>query len=326
MISATSAATPWLIRYSGPAAAWVDHVLPHRIQTFASLYGAWLERLGTKGPARGRNVVTRLVRLLILDTTALIAVIIGAGVSLERYADDVARLTGLGTSASRAIIVVAAASIVLPLVVGIGRLSIRLGRTLAIRALPKVAGKVDFDAAPRRALLVTVEAGTVLLIFVVVIAATQAVLPSYAGVILLLILVLGFGVALWKSTANLEGHVQAGALAVVQTLASYSRSGENDAPPRQLADVTAMLPGLGPLVALHLPEGCPAVGRTLAELNLRGRTGATILAISRDGASVITPAAEERLQQGDMLALAGTEEAVTAARELLLGTGDVAGV
>lgn len=316
----TTLTTPWLIRYSGAAATWVDHMLPHRLQTFATLYGAWLERLGARGPARGTNIVTRLVRFLILDTAALIAVIIGAGVSLERYADDVARLSSLGIPAARAILVAAAAALVLPLVVGIGRLSIRLGRTLAMRALPKVAGKVDFDAAPRRVLLVTVEAGTVLLIFVVVIAATQAVLPSYAGVLLLLILVLGFGVALWKSTANLEGHVQAGALAVVQTLASYSRAGESEGQGRELAEVTAQLPGLGPLVAVHLPDGCAAVGQSLADLNVRGRTGATILAISRDGASVITPTAQERLQGGDMLALAGTVEAVTAARELLLGT------
>jgi CPA2 family monovalent cation:H+ antiporter-2 len=59
------------------------------------------------------------------------------------------------------------------------------------------------------------------------------------------------------------------------------------------------------------------VGRTLAELDLRGQTGATVLAIQRGSNSVSFPAAREVLQAGDVLALAGTEEAVAAARGLL---------
>jgi CPA2 family monovalent cation:H+ antiporter-2 len=60
-----------------------------------------------------------------------------------------------------------------------------------------------------------------------------------------------------------------------------------------------------------------AIGQSLAELNLRGRSGATVLAISRDGESIVVPAAGERLQAGDVLALAGTHEAIDAAKALL---------
>ncbi|MEO5902517.1 MAG: TrkA C-terminal domain-containing protein, partial [Gemmatimonadaceae bacterium] len=63
------------------------------------------------------------------------------------------------------------------------------------------------------------------------------------------------------------------------------------------------------------------VNRTLAELNIRGKTGATILAISRkasDGPKAIIPTGGERLRAGDVVALAGTEEAVAAATELLV--------
>ena len=57
----TSLATPWLIRAAGPAASYVDRKLPRPLQTFATLYGAWLERLAaspdaqaaTRGPGRG---------------------------------------------------------------------------------------------------------------------------------------------------------------------------------------------------------------------------------------------------------------------------------
>jgi CPA2 family monovalent cation:H+ antiporter-2 len=62
------------------------------------------------------------------------------------------------------------------------------------------------------------------------------------------------------------------------------------------------------------------VGRTLAELDLRGLTGATVLAITRRAGAVLVPTASETLEPGDVLALAGTEEAIAAAQALLRGS------
>jgi CPA2 family monovalent cation:H+ antiporter-2 len=62
------------------------------------------------------------------------------------------------------------------------------------------------------------------------------------------------------------------------------------------------------------------VDRTLAELNIRGKTGATILAITRrgeSGAKVLVPSGKEVLRAGDVLALAGSQDSVSAAVELL---------
>jgi CPA2 family monovalent cation:H+ antiporter-2 len=84
-----------------------------------------------------------------------------------------------------------------------------------------------------------------------------------------------------------------------------------------MAQLRKLLPGLGEPVAIRLGEGGAAVGATLAALNLRGRTGATVLAIWRPGHGVMLPAAGEPLAAGDLLAVAGTVEAVAAAREAL---------
>lgn len=61
----------------------------------------------------------------------------------------------------------------------------------------------------------------------------------------------------------------------------------------------------------------PAVGRSLAELNLRRRTGATALAVYRDGEAVLTPAGDFVLAAGDDLVLAGGTDAVLQAGQLL---------
>jgi CPA2 family monovalent cation:H+ antiporter-2 len=59
------------------------------------------------------------------------------------------------------------------------------------------------------------------------------------------------------------------------------------------------------------------VGRTLAELNLRGATGATVLTVAHTDGSFVVPSAGDVLREGDVLALAGSHEAVEAARRLL---------
>ncbi|MGH7427954.1 MAG: cation:proton antiporter regulatory subunit, partial [Candidatus Methylomirabilaceae bacterium] len=85
-----------------------------------------------------------------------------------------------------------------------------------------------------------------------------------------------------------------------------------------LEHVHQLLPGLGELAAVRLDAGSPAVRKTLAQLNLRGITGATVLVVTREGGGVVVPTAQERLRAGDVLALAGSHEAIEAAQRLLV--------
>jgi CPA2 family monovalent cation:H+ antiporter-2 len=68
---------------------------------------------------------------------------------------------------------------------------------------------------------------------------------------------------------------------------------------------------------VRIGEGSPFAGRRLAEIGLRGRTGATVIAISRGSEVVLVPDGHEILRAGDVLALAGTSAAIEAAREAL---------
>ena len=112
--------------------------------------------------------------------------------------------------------------------------------------------------------------------------------------------------------------MRAGSQAVLEALTQYARSERGGPETQPLAEFRTLLHGLGEPVVVRLGAGSPAQGASLAELNLRGRTGATVLAISRGKESIVAPAAGERLRPGDVLALAGTDDAVNAAREILL--------
>jgi CPA2 family monovalent cation:H+ antiporter-2 len=74
------------------------------------------------------------------------------------------------------------------------------------------------------------------------------------------------------------------------------------------------------LATVAIPDGGTAVGRSLADLDLRARTGATVLAIRRGDRGLPTPSPKEPLAAGDVLALAGSDAAVSEARALLQAT------
>jgi len=67
----------------------------------------------------------------------------------------------------------------------------------------------------------------------------------------------------------------------------------------------------------YLQPGSPAVGQSLAALDLRGRTKATIIAVVREGKHHVTPDADFVLLEGDILVLVGDHEALEKAFETL---------
>jgi CPA2 family monovalent cation:H+ antiporter-2 len=319
----TTLSTPWLIRASGPAATFVDRKLPRPLQTFAALYGTWLEDLRrAPGQATRGATVRRLARWLVLDAILLGAIVIAGSLSADRAAGFLAGRAGLQPAVARVLVPAAAATLAVPFCVGIFRVAGRLGFALAEAALPGAPeGRADLAAAPRKALVVTLQLAILLLVGTPLVALTQPFLPGAQGAFALAGITVLLGVALWRSAANLQGHVRAGAQIIVEALTAQTREGVTVPSERALAQVCTVLPGLGAPVPVHLPTSSPAVGKTLAEIDLRGLTGATVLAITRGGEGVTVPTAREVLRPGDVLALAGTREAIDAAR-LLLTAGD----
>ena len=71
--------------------------------------------------------------------------------------------------------------------------------------------------------------------------------------------------------------------------------------------------------SFYINEDNINTGKTLAELNIRAKTDATVLAIIREGKTISNPAASEKLLSGDTLVITGTHKAVDSAFNLLSG-------
>jgi hypothetical protein len=156
------------------------------------------------------------------------------------------------------------------------------------------------------------QVGALLAVGLVIVAVTQPFLPRLSAPALVALVMFFLGIAFWRAAKDLQGHVQAGAEVAAHMLTSeHHRFEPSDA---ALMQVEKLLPGIGSLSAVTVEKGGPADKRTLADLNLRGLTGATVVAVSRGDRPLIYPSGRVQLEAGDVLALSGTREAIARRR------------
>jgi CPA2 family monovalent cation:H+ antiporter-2 len=105
-------------------------------------------------------------------------------------------------------------------------------------------------------------------------------------------------------------HVRAGGYAMLRGIAGYI-------PAR--AEWSKVL-GEAATRTLLIEPGSPAIGRSIKEIDFRARTGATILAVVRDGQALANPSAEMQLAEQDVLVLVGSSESLKLAESELTGS------
>lgn len=301
----TTLTTPWMVRSSDRVARAVDHSLPRRVATLFTLYGTWLEQLrrGSRTGTAWREIRV-LARWLIIDAACLWAIALGADVATAR----------LDTGP----VAIVAFVLGIPFIVGLVRNTVRLAAALAAEALPLVArDHVDFASAPRGAFTVALETAVLTVVGLPLIAFAQPLVPAWALAPLLVAFAAAVALLLWRGTRNLQGHVHAGATVVLEALVR-SLPKPDDEPPSRLQEAERLLPGLGNVVPLRVPEGAWAAGRTLGEIDVHCWCGATAVALQRQGGGLSNPGSDERLEVGDVLVVLGTTEATEATRTLLL--------
>lgn len=314
----TALLTPVLIAAAPGFASWLDRNLPRPLQNFVGLYGSWIESARERpAPAAIAARAVRAWRILAIDVVVLVVIALAALLEGDSMTEWVAARFGLAPFAARGVVTAVALVVGSPFVIGILGSSANLGRALAARAFPDPKpGRLDLAAAPRRALVMTIQLAGVAGVGFLLAAVTQPVLPAALPISLLAALLVGIGVRFWRDARNLRGHTRAGAEVIVAALARQARPEESEE--KTLARAYDLVPGLGTPVPVRLEPGSGAIGRTIGELEIRGRTGATILAIVRGADVVLVPDGHEQLREGDVVALAGTEDSVATARSVLL--------
>jgi monovalent cation:H+ antiporter-2, CPA2 family len=313
----TSFTTALLLRSGDRIVRTVDRALPMRVQHLVQLHQTWMERLRS-GDSTAGNLRPALISLA-LDW---VGVVILAAVSFALHDLAVSWIRAwLVSSAGVASALVNGVTVVLalPLLVGLFRNARALAHNFARRVVPEK----EAASAPGRIAIELLEAIARLVVVVGVgipaLALLRPLVDGPWGEPLLLIGTVAALVMVWRNLGAVEGEYRSGAEQVAQLISQQAGPTSIHEP------VQAVLPGLDQVTRLRLAQDAHAVGQTLAQLNVRARTGATVLAIHKPDAEVVLPTGLELLRAGDVLALAGDSDAVARARDLLTGCASLGG-
>jgi CPA2 family monovalent cation:H+ antiporter-2 len=303
------------IKQSDRVATWFHHQLPNAMATFVSFYESWIAQLrAVERPATAWHRLRRPLLSMALDAALLVAVVVGASSAAPRVSAWAAPY-GVGNRVAFAVLVTAAVALGALFAFATGRHAVRLAHVLAMDTIPLLQPERDLGRAPRRALELTLEIAALLLVGLPVAAVTEPFVPGGALVVLVMLALVG--ILARRSIVDFDEHVRAGAELIVEMLAGQGANAGERPEGEGLEELRAILPGLD-AVPLRILAESPAVGRSLAEVDLRAKTGASVLALLRGGRGA-APTPHEPLREGDVLAVTGSEEAVAGARQVLLG-------
>jgi len=74
-----------------------------------------------------------------------------------------------------------------------------------------------------------------------------------------------------------------------------------------------------------LDSHAPVIGKNLGELDLRGQSGATVIAVLRGGDTKISPGANYKLKEGDTVVLLGSSKKIARALSIIRPESEVGG-
>ena len=299
----TTFTTPFMIRASAPLGDFVARkLIGRRLGTLQVIYDSLMQRTHQRG-ASGR-ALGGAVALLSSGAIAIAAILIFNQADPYGLTYRAAWLIHTSYFDAGLSVDLVALIICVPFGYAMYAGARNLAQAIAARAFPAGTSAAPSPAAEA---LVAVLHATILLVTVMpLLAIVQPFLEPVEGIGAIVIGLALMVFVIWRSARKLQGNLRAVADLIGAAFAA-SRNSPHE------------VPGFGTVTPIVLSVGAAAIGKTLADLDLRAATGATAVAIARNGGTVFVPSGEEVLGLGDVVEIVGPLERVEAARRLLTG-------
>ncbi|HEV2171116.1 MAG TPA: cation:proton antiporter, partial [Candidatus Binatus sp.] len=303
----TTFLTPYMIRGSIPVAEFITARMPRPLIVLEALYNSWFERIRTaEQSAREANSVGWPAAAM-GSSAVLIGVIL---VVNERDPFDVTTTVSSMEhlsyfSAGLYVDLVTLLLCTLP-ATAMYFASRRLATALAARAFADLQPR---EAPTVRAMIELLQVTTLLVVAVPLLAIVQPFMQPVEGIGIIAITSILLIVLVTRSARQMQGQIR-NATRLVKIALSAAHAGAD-------GEYAQEVPGIGMITPVSLQPDSEGVGKSLAELNLLNNSGAVVVAIGRGGSEVVVPKNDEVLRAGDVLELAGSIDAIAAARRLL---------
>ncbi len=309
----TAFTTPLLLRRAEAVVHFVDRRLPQRVQHVLTLYESWLERYRAVGVDSPEGAgAARALRAIVVDALGLLALLAAVAASLPRLAGLVAGALHVARPLAWTLVSALALVLVSPVLLALVRNTARFARQIGDGVVSRYARPSPGVRLAGTSASLMVVLGVLLAVGLPSVAVLRPLLDAPLGMALLLAIAGVVSLRLWKQAGAIGAEYRTGAGELAGLIARQGAGGGAEP-----GAETELLPGLESARSTPVRPGSAAEGRTLAEINLRARTGATVVAILRRGGNVLLPTGRERLEVGDTLALVGSGAALLRAQAAL---------
>jgi len=307
----TTLLTPYLIKASDRVADRYEHSAPSPLRRVMDVYTRWLGRLGERN---SRNLPRKLVLAwsaqILLNLALIAAVFIGAvyiGAHRPVFLSDL----GLSDAWLGTLLCFASMIVSLPMFLAVLRKLQALGYLIAeMRVSEALAGQRTREIRLIVSQAVPLAGLVGLVLYALVLSST--LLPPFRLVLVLLVVVAIVAWFLRRSFVKVYSMAQ---YALGETLAGKPDHAEDSSEPGTLP---VMLREAN-LSTLQIAGGAPSAGKLIRELELRTRSGASIIGIERAGTNLLNPGPDDELCAGDHVLLLGAPAQIESARRLLSG-------
>ena len=302
----TTFLTPYMIRSSIPVAEFVSGRLPRPLKVLEALYDSWFERIRNAGqPARDANSIGWPTAAIVSSAVLIGAVLIVNELDPLDVTSMVASLEHLSYFSAGLYVDLFALLLCAAPAAAMYFASRRLATALASRAFAELPPR---GASAVKALIELLQITILLVAAVPLLAIVQPFMEPVEGIGIIVITITLMIVVVTRSARQMQGQIR-NASRLIATALRGTRAGA--------AGESYEVPGIGMITPVSLRQDSDAVGKSLADLDLHTNSGAVVVAIGRGDAEVVVPTDEEILRPGDILELAGSSDAVAAARRLL---------
>ena len=296
----TTILNPFLLRLSDPFADWLERVLPVRWRELLEAYAMWTERFLH---AQTTSETTRAIRFnlaLLLLQLALVAVVFIAAGLLTRV--NYARFSPFFEHYKTIFLWGSACLLTVPNAIFLMLRARALGFSVADAIVSSNVQEMPWAQAFRRIVGLVFTVTGVAVLFLETVMLSGSIMPEQGwarAIVGITFFCVGF--IGW----NRFRHMGAESLQMLQGVLTNARESEPGESMIGLLDVHTE--------RMVLSKKSCAVDISLRMLDLRARTGASVVGIERKGQMVINPTADTCLAAGDAILLLGDEDQIRAA-------------
>jgi len=307
----TTLATPYLIRSTDGAVAWIDRVAPRPVLQALAVYTAWISSLGKGQPSPLSLLLRRMGWQLLINlllTVGIFAFWAWVGHWNESHLPVAMRLPQIHDS----LVWTAAMITTSPIYLASFRKFKAMGMLLGEMSIPFGVGGRPVAAARAVISQVFMLVSLVIMTLITILLSTT-ILRSLESLVMLLLVVTVAATLFRSILLRLYSRAEVALHETLTQLPLLSPEEETKPMPELLREAE--------LETLEIPAESSVALRKLREIPLRSQTGASIVAIERSGERLINPGPDEVLRPGDRVLLLGQAEQLPGARELLLSAG-----